>query len=167
MKYFKKLSVFLAITLVICGFGLPSYADSNDVLKETDSLIQSGLEDIEINAIYIDASGKTNDNNITPFLNYEDVKIKNGQRAVFTNDGDYFEIEKGVEVSLHWNNSPSARLEVGFMDSRGNTTVHFTSEKPIVGSGATMTMPKTGKYKFYIKNLSSDPTTITRASVTF
>ena len=38
MKYFKKLSVFLAITLVICGFALPSYADG-DVLKETDSLI--------------------------------------------------------------------------------------------------------------------------------
>ncbi|MBU5439626.1 hypothetical protein KQI42_16550 [Tissierella sp. MSJ-40] len=37
MKNFKVISIFLAITLVICGFSLPLYADSNDeLLKGAD-----------------------------------------------------------------------------------------------------------------------------------
>lgn len=100
---------------------------------------------------------------ITPYLNYESFTLKNGQRAVFKNFGDYFSITGGTEVTFYTEPSYNAIVTVGYIDTSGTEHTFWYG----YAYDFTKEIPNTGQYYFFIRNNSSDPCTFSNTSITF
>lgn len=139
--------------------------------ENTDSLeVTITSEDgHEVSQIYdlVDLSKTVEDENgIMPLIDISANTLENGYTMTFRDsDGSDFYIAGGSTVKFTVKLKSSAHVVMGYKDSNGNKTQTYNGTDKT--NTTSISISDTGRYSFYLTNVSDSTLNITGGSITF
>jgi hypothetical protein len=167
MKKGKNLLVTLTLMVALSLTTMPVFAVENENADSLEVTVTS--EDGQKTSKTYDLSDLTSidedENGIMPLINVPTGTLKNGRTKTYSNsDGSAFYVA-GSTVTFTVKLKSSAYVKMGYKNSSGTMTETYN------GTSATNTtsisVPNTGRYRFYITNVSASTINITGGSITF
>lgn len=168
MKRGKNLFIASTLAIALLLTSMPAHAAEKQNVDSLEVTVTS--EDGQtVSKTYSlsDLTSSTEDaNGIIPLIAISEGTLKNGYTKTYSDsDGSAFYITGGTTVTFTVKLKSSGHVVMGYKDSAGTKfqTYNGTSKT----NTTSISISETGRYRFYLTNVSSDTLNITGGSITF
>lgn len=168
MKRRKNILATLTLIAALSFAAMPVFAAESE---NTDSLevtitSEDGQEVSKIYDLFDLSTTVEDENGIMPLINISADTLENGYTMTFRDsDGSDFYIAGGSTVKFTVKLKSSAHVVMGYKDSNGNETQTYDGTART--NTTSISIPNTGRYSFYLTNVSDSTLNITGGSITF